>query len=113
MMLNKILPCIPQSDVAAAIAHYRDVLGFRVNYAQDNLGVMDRDAARLLLVKREAKHGVGQCYVYIDDADALHAELVAKGAKVHGKPESHPWGLRDFHVTDLDGNDITFGQPFE
>jgi len=26
---------------------------------------------------------------------------------------SHPWGLRDFSVLDLEGNQITFGQTFE
>ena len=39
-MLTKIMPELPSDDVAAAIAHYRDVLGFRVNYEQDDIGVM-------------------------------------------------------------------------
>ena len=43
-MLTKIMPELPSDDVAAAIAHYRDVLGFRVNYEQGDIGVMDRDA---------------------------------------------------------------------
>jgi uncharacterized glyoxalase superfamily protein PhnB len=49
----------------------------------------------------------------VDDADALHAELTSRGANVLGEPVSHPWGLRDFSVFDLEGNQITFGQPFE
>jgi hypothetical protein len=28
-------------------------------------------------------------------------------------PVSRPWGLREFHVEDLEGNQLTFGQPFE
>jgi len=32
---------------------------------------------------------------------------------VLGEPESHPWGLRDFVVLDPEGNELTFGQPFE
>ena len=51
--------------------------------------------------------------MYVHDADALHAELRAKGANVQGEPVSHPWGLRDFAVLDLEGNEIRFGQPFE
>lgn len=47
------------------------------------------------------------------DADALHAELVGRGASVQGAPVSRPWGLRDFRVLDLEGNRITFPQPFE
>ncbi len=30
-MLTKIMPELPSDDVAAAVAYYRDVLGFQVN----------------------------------------------------------------------------------
>lgn len=113
-MLREILPELPLADVPAGVAYYRDVLGFGVNYAQDDFGVMYRDEVTLLLIPRSDRHrGMGSCYVYVRDADALHAELVAQGANVQGTPVSHPWGLRDFQVLDLEGNRITFGQPFE
>jgi uncharacterized glyoxalase superfamily protein PhnB len=112
--LRRIMPSLPLSDVAAGVAHYRDILGFRVNYAQHDLGVMDRDDVSIILIARTAKHrGVGSCYVYVRDADRLHAELLARGANVQGVPVSHPWGLREFQVLDLEGNQITFGQTFE
>jgi len=111
-MLKKIMPELPCTDVGAAVAYYRDVLGFNINYQQNNLGVMDRDAVRVLLVARTPRHsGIGGAYIYVDDADALHAELRAKGAEMSEEPTSHEWGLRDFCVTDLEGNAITFGQP--
>lgn len=112
--LRQMLPELPLSDVPAGVAYYRDVLGFKINYAQDDLGVMDRDDVTLVLIARTEKHtGIGSCYVYIRDADALHAELLARGANVLGEPVSRPWGLRDFQVLDLEGNRITFGQTFE
>jgi catechol 2,3-dioxygenase-like lactoylglutathione lyase family enzyme len=113
-MLKDVLPELPHSNVKAGIAHYLDVLGFQINYARDDFGVLFRDDVTVLIVPRsEAHKGIGSCYVYIDDADALHAELRAKGANVQSEPVSHPWGLRDFAVLDLEGNKITFGQPFE
>ena len=113
-MLREILPELPLADVPAGVAYYRDVLGFGVNYAQDDFGVMYRDDVTLLLILRSERHqGIGSCYVYVRDADALHAELVARRANVQGAPVSQPWGLRDFQVLDLEGNRITFGQPFE
>jgi uncharacterized glyoxalase superfamily protein PhnB len=112
--LRKALPQLPVDDVPAAVAYYRDVLGFRVNYAQHDLGVMDRDDITILLIARTQRHtGIGSCYVYIRDADALHAELLGRGANVQGEPVSHPWGLRDFHVLDSAGNQVWFGQTFE
>jgi catechol 2,3-dioxygenase-like lactoylglutathione lyase family enzyme len=112
--LRQIIPELPLRDIPAGVSHYRHVLGFRVNYANDNLGIMDRDSVTIALVPRSERHqGIGSCYVYIRDADALHAELVAKGARVLDQPTSMPWGLRQFHVLDLEDNQITFGQTFE
>ena len=112
--LLQILPELPLSDVPAGVAYYRDVLGFSINYQQQDLGVMYRDSVTLVLVQKTPDHhSIGSCYVYIRDADVLHAELLTKGAKVQGEPVSKPWGLRDFSVLDLEGNCITFGQTFE
>jgi catechol 2,3-dioxygenase-like lactoylglutathione lyase family enzyme len=113
-MLQQILPGLPLSDVPAGVAYYRDVLGFDVNYQQDDLGVMDRDNVRLLLIARTERHkGIGSAYVYVENVDALYDELRRKGANVQGEPVSWPWGLREFRVLDLEGNEISFGQPFE
>lgn len=111
--LLQALPALPLSDVAAGVKYYCDVLGFRINYAQHDLGVMDRDDITLLLVQRSDRDTFGSCEFYVRDADALHAELVARGAKVLGPPVSQPWGLRSFTVLDLEGNRLTFAQPFE
>jgi hypothetical protein len=37
-------------------AYYRDVLGFTVNYAQHDLGVMDRDDVHILLIAQTAQY---------------------------------------------------------
>lgn len=113
-MMRKIMPELPLSDVPAGVAYYRDVLGFSVNYAQHDIGVMDRDKTRLLLVARTPRHtGIGSCSFYVNDVDALHRELVAKGAHVQGEPVSQPWGLREFRILDLEGNQLSFAQTFE
>jgi len=112
--LRQALPELPFDDVAAAIAYYRDVLGFGISYQQDDLGVMYRDAVTILLIRRTEHHkGIGSCEFYVEDADALFDELQAKGAKLDGPPVSHPWGLRDFRTVDPEGNRITFAQTFE
>lgn len=112
--LQQLLPELPLNDVAAGVAYYQKVLGFHINYAQHDLGVMDRDDVTLVLIARTPQHmGMGSCEAYVRDADALYTELVARGADVQGAPVSHPWGLRDFRVLDLEGNRITFAQPFE
>ncbi|HEX9108624.1 MAG TPA: VOC family protein, partial [Longimicrobiales bacterium] len=70
-MLQQALPVLPCSDVAASVTHYCDVLGFRINYQQDDLGVMYRDAVTLLLVPRSDAVSFGSAEFYVRDADAL------------------------------------------
>ncbi|MBN9382101.1 MAG: ankyrin repeat domain-containing protein [Chitinophagaceae bacterium] len=112
--LRQIMPAFPCADVGRAVSYYKDVLGFSVNYQQHDLGVMDRDTVRLLLVaRREGDVSTAACCVYIENADMLHTELSKKGALVQDAPVSHPWGLREFKVLDIDGNEISFAQTFE
>jgi len=112
--LLQALPELPLNDVPAGVAYYQQVLGFKINYAEGNIGVMYRDDVTIVLLARSPAHtGIGSFEAYVRDADALHAELVGRGAHVQGEPVSHPWGLRDFRVLDLEGNRLTFAQPFE
>jgi predicted enzyme related to lactoylglutathione lyase len=114
LMMQSIVPELPLDDVPAGVRHYRDVLGFQVNYEQDDIGVLDRDEVRVLLIARTPRHtGIGSAYLYVRDVDALHAELLKKGANIQGTPVSQPWGLREFSVLDREGNRLTFGKPFE
>jgi hypothetical protein len=58
--MRQALPELPFDNVPAAVTYYRDVLGFRINYQQAGLGVMDRDAITILLIARtEAHKGIG------------------------------------------------------
>jgi uncharacterized glyoxalase superfamily protein PhnB len=112
--VRQALPELPFDNVAAGVTYYRNVLGFRTNYQQDDLGVMYRDAITILLIARtEAHKGIGSFEAYVSNADALYEELLPKGAKLLGPPVSYPWGLRAFRVIDLEGNRITFAQTFE
>lgn len=112
--IRQALPELPFDNVAAAVTYYREVLGFSINYQQDDLGVMDRDAITILLIQRTEKHkGIGSFGTYVSNVDALYAELLAKNAGILGPPVSYPWGLRNFQILDLEGNRITFSQTFE
>ncbi len=58
--LRQILPELPLNDVAAGVAHYRDVLGFSIKFQQQDLGVMYRDSVTLLLVQKTPdQHSIG------------------------------------------------------
>jgi uncharacterized glyoxalase superfamily protein PhnB len=112
--LEKAIPEFVLDRVSEGQEHYEEVLGFSVNYSQSNLAILDRDNFRLLLTQRtDQEQGTGSAYVYVRRVDDLYEELKAKGANVVGDVVSRPWGLREFHVLDPEGNHLTFAQTFE
>jgi predicted enzyme related to lactoylglutathione lyase len=63
------------------------------------------------LVPREG--GAWDAYVWVGNADTLHAELVAKGAHIARGICDLPYGCREFDVLDCNGYRLCFGQDME
>ena len=106
-------------DIAASLAYYRDALGFSVafEYGQPTFYAgLCRDEAAFHLIaasKTERLPGNGALCIFVEDVDALHAELVGRKARVVKPPQDYDYGMRDFDVVDLDGNQIFFGMGIE
>ncbi len=49
-------------------------------------------------------------YVWIDDADALHAEFKHKGVRITRDVGDQDYGCRDFDIEDCNGYRLCFGQ---
>jgi catechol 2,3-dioxygenase-like lactoylglutathione lyase family enzyme len=103
-------PEIPVSDLTAALAEYRDRLGFTVDWADTGLGLaqVSRGASRFFLATPGFRYG-GPIRLWINlngraEVDALHAEWAAAGVKVDGPPAPRPWKLHEFTAEDADGN---------
>lgn len=50
-------------------------------------------------------------YVRVDNVDATHDALIAKGLTPATTPKNWPWGKREFIVKDPDGYKLCFWQP--
>ena len=103
------------SDITRSIEHYRDALGFTVTFQYGSptfYACLCRDEVALHLLAAHRTHrlpGNGGICLFVSDVDAVYAELAARGAKVIKPPENYDYGMRDFEVVDLDGNQLTFG----
>ena len=103
------------SDVAASLAYYRNCLGFDITFEYEDplfYVCLCRDEVALhLLAARGTKRlpGNGGVCIFVKDVDAVHAELVKRGAKITLPPADRDYAMRDFNVVDLDGNQLTYG----
>lgn len=111
-------------DIVAAAEHYRDKLGFSFEAIYGDppsYCILHRDACHLMLKQAaDPQHVIphwtvsdktSNIYFWVHDADALHRELLSRGAKIDFGPCDQPYGYREFGVQDLDGYDLSFGQP--
>ena len=108
-------PVLVVRDVLASVAHYRDVLGFRVEFTYGEpvfyAGVERGNVLIHLQAASETKRqpGHGGINIFVTEVDALYQELKSRGARTLNEPRDYPYGMRDFNVQDLDGNDLCFG----
>jgi len=129
--LGQTIPALPVRDAAAAVAFYRDRLGFEVLHHDGGFAVLLRDEAVLHLweagdeswQERDSRDrpvrsgaesfiaGTASCRISVEGVDALFDELCASGV-LHpvskGGVDDTDFGTREFATVDLDGNLITF-----
>ena len=107
-------PEVPVAALAPALAHYRERLGFAVDWADEALGLagLSRGDARLFMSAANYRGGLGNrppIVLWLNlssraEVDALHAQWTAAGAGLVDAPAAKPYRLYEFFARDLDGN---------
>ena len=81
---------ITVSDVNAALAYYRDVLGLTFLFGPGpNLAFLSAGSVRIMLSTPEGAGAVGAnsvLYFKVTDVDAVHSEIVARGSASEHSP---------------------------
>jgi uncharacterized glyoxalase superfamily protein PhnB len=119
---------LPQNDPDAALAFYRDTLGFEVRNDVGyqglhwiTVGPPDQPETSIVLYPPEATPGITEderrmitemmakgtfasINLATDDLDATFEQLVAGGAEVVQEPTEQPYGIRDCSFRDPAGN---------
>jgi uncharacterized protein len=113
--LQRAIPILATADVARALEHYA-ALGFETEaWGGGGYGFASRDGVELHLSEvdgHDPAANLGSCYLFVGDADALHAEWVAAHARGELQaPSDADHGLREGRHVDPDGNVIRYGSP--
>lgn len=114
---ENVSPILRVRDVRASIDYYVSKLGFKLNWETPNVAGVSRDRCGVMLSEGDQGNPGSWVWFGVEDAEALHEEYRAAGAKVRHPPTNYDWAL-EMQVEDLDGNVLRFGsepkagQPF-
>ena len=126
--ISGIAPFFIVRNVPAALAFYRDRLGFEITFqgpSDDDIffGIVKRGAAMIIFkdvgvdpvpnYTRDIKQGIARwdAYLHVPDPDALAAEFASRNVEFFRPLEDDGDGLRGFEVQDADGYVLFFGRP--
>jgi predicted enzyme related to lactoylglutathione lyase len=114
--LGRVAAEIGVTDMARAVAFYRDVFGFEAVFANGNpvlFTILEKDAAELHLMLAPGYSGpdFNVAHMYVDDVDALYQRCLVIGAAIIRTIADKDYGMRAFVLADPDGNRIDIGQP--
>jgi catechol 2,3-dioxygenase-like lactoylglutathione lyase family enzyme len=96
--------------------YYRDALGFHVDWEHGDppdFGAVSRGDSVLFLCQGCRSAPGAWTMMFTRNVDRLHAEFVRRHAIIKMPPTNMPWGLREIHVADLDGNVMRFGSAID
>jgi catechol 2,3-dioxygenase-like lactoylglutathione lyase family enzyme len=126
--ITGIAPLFIVRSVPAALAFYRDRLGFAIAFQgpePDDIffGIVERGAAMIMLkavgvdpvpnYTRDVGKGWARwdAYLNVPDPDALAAEFAARNVAFFEPLKDDDDGLRGFALQDADGYVLFFGRP--
>lgn len=118
---------IKSGDLDCSVRFYTKVLDFERRWPGDEdrekangVAHLTKDGAELLLSCHAGDGVFGSVNrVFVDDVEERYATFRARGldtkqrpeSPIHSAPVDQTWGLREFAVTDPDGNTLCFCMP--
>ncbi|WP_421724499.1 VOC family protein [Bauldia sp.] len=120
-------PILFVSDLPASVDYWRDKVGFTVGgiYGEPRpeFAILRRDRAFVMLSQAPDGHTIvpswrikdktWNAYFWVDDAEAMFAELKERGARIDYELGRQPYDVLEFGIQDLDDQDIAFGQDLD
>ncbi len=118
--VTAIAPQFLVDDLAAAVAYYRDRLGFQEDFSyeafyasvsRDGVAIHLKCAPKTLSDRAHRRaHEHLDASLAVTGVHALYEEVSARGARIVRPLEARPWACSDFYVEDADGYILCFSE---
>jgi catechol 2,3-dioxygenase-like lactoylglutathione lyase family enzyme len=109
--VQRVIPTLRMTDEARSRAFYVDGLGFQVDWTHrfgphsPVLLQVSRDGMIVFLSQHVMDCALGGLvHLFVDSVDDWHARLERGGVAIELPPTDQPWGVREMHLVDPDGN---------
>lgn len=122
--IDGIAPFFIVRDAPAALAFYRDRLGFDITFQEPVevpfFGIVSRGGAMIIIKAvgveplpnyQRQPDARWDAYLYVPDPDALAAEFASRNVTFSEPLKDTHDGLRGFELKDVDGYVLFFGRP--
>jgi predicted enzyme related to lactoylglutathione lyase len=103
---------LPVADVERAQQHYKDTLGFDIGWieADKGMGAVTRGGIAIFFRKKTPPFAPTVHWIFAEHIDETYEALKSSAANIVDPLMRKPWGLRQFTISDLDGNLFHFHQ---
>ena len=122
--ISSVSPFFIVQDCPAALAFYRNQLGFEITYQQPAnrpfFGIVSRGSAMIILKSvgvpplpnsKRNPDARWDAYLEVPDPDTLAAEFTSRNVRFSVPLQDTHDGLRGFELHDADGYVLFFGRP--
>ncbi|UMG94219.1 VOC family protein [Nocardioides sp. TF02-7] len=111
MRIERIVPDLTVTDLAAAVREHTEVLGLRVVMHHGWIVTLADDAGhQLSLMTEDATAPVNpDVSVFVDDVHAAHQAAVARGVEIVHPLTVEEWGVCRFFYRDSSGRVVNVG----
>jgi catechol 2,3-dioxygenase-like lactoylglutathione lyase family enzyme len=120
----KIVPLLKVKNINQAIVFYTGILDFELKYPAAEVNIFSttliNGEAELQLTETDGVFSIAVT-IFADKVDTLFVKYINGGlvtpekenSPVHEGPVNQIWGIREFYVTDADGNTLRFAAPIK
>lgn len=114
--LTKAIPTLPTQEIHKAITFFTQMLGFTLidlfEDPQSPYALLSRQDVEIHLWTCHDRHIVGNCgcYLHAQDIEDLYQEFIDRGVNILAPMKTKSYGMKEFAITDFDGNLIRIGE---
>jgi catechol 2,3-dioxygenase-like lactoylglutathione lyase family enzyme len=101
-------PIFRVANLASSLEYYTETLGFKKDWGDSGLVSVSRGNCTIFLTIWDQGSRGTWVWIGVEDAGAVHEELVARGARIRFPPTNYESAF-EMQVEDLDGNVLRIG----